>query len=203
MRELLEGLRHIVRRKTLRTLVLAETSYVFFFDLTLVTSMIYYARVLDLSGGSIGLIFSAGGVGGLLGGLLSGRILRRTSVGTSLIAGSVARAFGLVIIPVSIFLGPAALPLLIGARFVNACGWTLWEVQFQTQIQLGTPSRLLGRVNGSNLFVGGAAQTLGSLAAAVLLSLWSPIPVLIVGGIGAALSCLLLLGARGVAWRTE
>ncbi|WP_157181161.1 MFS transporter [Actinopolymorpha alba] len=132
--------------------------------------MVFFTRDLNLSPAMIGVIFTVGSVGGLLGGMAARTAGVRFTTGRTILTGSLLRAAGIALVPLAALAGPAALPLLVVSRLVNAFGWTLWEVHQETMQQLLTPARLRGRVNGSVQFVVQGVDALGAFVGAGLVA---------------------------------
>ncbi len=178
------GIAFTWRHRIIRSLTLCEASYLLFFDMLGAIIIVFYSRNLGLSPSIIGAIYTAGSVGGIFGGLLARRIGLRFRAGRALLVGALLRGIGLAIIPVAIFLGPYAVPLLIACRAVNAFGWTVWEVHQTTTLQLSTPDRLRGRVTASSLFLARAAGSAGGFAGAGLAVMLGVTGTVWVGAIG-------------------
>lgn len=198
------GAGFLAGRAVLRTVIVSEAGYLFCYGIAYSVLIVFLARELELDPVQIGIMFTAGSVGGIVGGLLARRagvVLGRTG---ALWLGGGLRAVGLAAVPAVVLVPPeAVLPALVVARFVNACGWTVWDVHRQTVQQLATPSAMLGRVNGSALFLARGGQALGGYAGAAIAVLLGATGTLTVGGAGAVAAVGLLLGAvsRSRDWR--
>src|SRR5918994_5461657 len=75
--ELWEGLQYVVRHPLLRPQAICTGTSNFFSNVMFSIFLVYAVRTLDLSAEEVGLIFTLGGLGGLLGALLSDRITSR------------------------------------------------------------------------------------------------------------------------------
>src|SRR5215207_3595515 len=189
-REIREGLRFVLGHRLLRAIT-ATTGTSNLFSSILNTAFIIVLAdqaQLDLSAGTIGLVFTIGSIGGLLG-----------AVG----AERVARALGQ---------GPTIwLTILAGAPFVLVTplvqrDWTLWAVAAcwgvnsflvvvynitQVSFRQGRcPERLLGRMNATIRFLVWGTMPLGGLIGGVLGSTIGVRPTMWVGAIGMALGFL-------------
>ncbi|MEQ7123711.1 MFS transporter [Actinopolymorpha sp. B11F2] len=182
---LVAGLRFAWRQPLVRAFTLSDATFVFSFAIVYAVQMVFFARDLNLSPAMIGVIFTVGSLGGLLGGLAARAVGVRLTTGRTIFTGSLLRAAGIALVPLAALVGPAALPLLVLSRLVNAFGWTLWEVHQETTQQLLTPSTLRGRVNGSVLFIVQGVDALGGFVGAGLAPLLGVLPTLAVGAIGA------------------
>jgi MFS family permease len=184
---LIAGLRFAWRQPLVRTFTLSDATFVFSFNIVYAVQMVFFARELHLSPAMIGVIFTVGSLGGLLGGMVARAVGVRLTTGRTIVTGSLLRAAGIALVPVAIFVGPAALPLLVFSRLVNAFGWTLWEVHQETTQQLLTPASLRGRVNGSVQFIVQGTDALGGFVGAGLAALLGVVPTLAIGAVGALL----------------
>ena len=189
-REIREGLRFVLGHRLLRAIT-ATTGTSNLFSSILNTAFIIVLAdqaQLDLSAGTIGLVFTIGSIGGLLG-----------AVG----AARVARALGQ---------GPTIwLSILAGAPFVLVTplvqrDWTLWAVAAcwavngflvvvynitQVSFRQGLcPERLLGRMNATIRFLVWGTMPLGGFIGGVLGSTIGVRPTMWVGAIGMALAFL-------------
>lgn len=166
--EALEGLALLRRSRLLLALSVIDAQYVLGYEILYTVQLIYLTRSLHLSAGTIGVIYTVGSIGGIVGAIAArplGRLLRPRG---ALLAGATCRGLGLAVIPLASVAGPAVLALLIGSRVVNALGWTTWDVYQQTVLQARTPDRLRGRVTACTLFLfNGAAAVGGFLGAAI------------------------------------
>jgi predicted MFS family arabinose efflux permease len=187
------GLAFTWRQPLIRALSLSEATFLFGFAVTYAVQLVFFTRHLHLSPATIGVIFTIGSVGGLLGGLAAQHAGQRYGTGPTIIGGSVLRAAGIAAVPLAAIAGPLTLPLLIGSRLINAFGWTLWEVHQETTQQLATPPQLRGRVNAAVLYAVQGADALGGLAGASLAALLGVTPTLAIGATGALLGTTWLL----------
>lgn len=191
-----DGLLFGWRQSVVRALTLSEASYLFSFSVLYAVQIVFLSRQLGLAPALIGLIFTAGSVGGIVAAVVARRIGQRLRAGRVIVLGSLLRGAGLALVPFAALVGPFALPLLIGSRLVNAFGWTLWEVHQETTQQLLVPNRLRGRVNGSTLFVTNGADSLGAFTGAGLAAVVGVFPTLAIGAVGAVLATGWLLTSR-------
>lgn len=193
---LVVGLRFVWSQPLVRAFTLSDATFLFSFAVVYAVQMVFFTRSLHLSPAMIGVIFTVGSLGGVLGGVTARAVGVRLTTGRAIVTGSFLRAAGIALVPFAALVGPAALPLLVLSRLVNAFGWTLWEVHQETTQQLLTPNRLRGRVNGSVLFVVQGADALGGFVGAGLAALLGVLPTLAVGATGALLGTAWLATSR-------
>lgn len=166
-----DGLLYTWRQHVVRSLAISDGLYMFFWAATQSVTLVFLTRDLGLSAGLIGAVYSTGTVGGLLAAVLARRIGLRIGAGRSIVSGSFLRSAGIAILPAAIIAGPLAIPIVILSRFVNAFGWTLWDVHQETTKQRLLADAFRGRANGSIQFLTGSALALGSTAGAGLVEL--------------------------------
>lgn len=194
---LLAGWAFLWRQRAVRAFTASEVGFVYAFAVMFSVQLVFFTRDLHLSPAVIGLIFTVGSVGGLLGGLVARPIGVRLTAGRSIIAGALLRAAGVALFPLAAVAGPLALALLIGARLVNAFGWTLWEVHQEATQQRLTPAGIRGRANASAIFAVQVADALGMATGAALASVIGVLPTLVVGAVVVVLS-VAFLGSSAV-----
>lgn len=171
LRSFRDGLRYTWRQRVVRALAISEGLYTFFWAAAQSVTLVFLTRGLHLSAGLIGLVYSVGTVGGLLGAVTARRIGVRIGAGRSMVSGSLLRSTGMAMLAAAIVAGPLAVPVVIASRLVNAFGWTLWDVHEETTKQRLLHDAYRGRANASTLFVSGSALALGFAAGAGLVAL--------------------------------
>lgn len=190
-----EGLRFAWSERVIRAFALAEAIFQFFFAAMQAVLLVFFVRQLHLSAGMIGLIFTAGSIGGLVGALVAPHVEQRLPLGPTLLLGSILRFLGLLAIPLAIFLGPYAAVCLIGARGVSSLGWTIWQIYQETTQQLILPNHLRGRVTGSTLVLARGGGAVGGFIGAGLAASAGVVPTVVISAIGATLGTLWLLAS--------
>lgn len=198
-----DGLYFVWRQTVVRAFTLSEGTYMFCFALMQAVLLVFFVRTLGLTPGLIGVVFSAGSMGGVVGAMVASRLGERYVLGSTIISGSAMRAIGLAMIPLATITGPFAVPMLIASRFINAFGWTIWQVHQETTQQLVTPDDLRGRVTGSSLFMVRSLEAGGSFAAAILAARMGIVPILTIGAVGALVSIVWLIVPAIVRLRTQ
>lgn len=166
-----DGLSYTWRQRIVRSLAISDGLYIFFWAATRSVTLVFLTRHLNLSAGGIGLIFSVGAIGGMLAAFVARRIGLRIGTGRSIVSGSALRSAGIAMLPVAILAGHLAIPIVIASTFINAFGWTLWDVHQETTKQQLLSDAFRGRANGSIQFVSGTALALGSATGAALVAL--------------------------------
>jgi MFS family permease len=192
-----DGLTYSWRQHTVRALAVSDGLYMFFWAATQSVILVFLTRELGLSAGVIGAVYSVGTIGGILAAFLARRVGLRVGTGRSIVSGSLLRSAGTALLPIAIIAGPLAIPVVIVTRFINAFGWTLWDVHQETTTQRLLCDTFRGRANGSVQFVSGGAFALGSGTGAGLVALTNVDLTLIVCAI-ATLAATCWLVATGI-----
>ena len=193
IRDLKKGFVYTFSQPSVRILVLADSGYLFFYDLSYAAVLVFYSRQLHLDPATIGLVFAVGSVGGILAGLAARPLLQRLSTRSGLAGSAALRAIGLALIPVAALVPALAVPVLCVARFANASGWTLWEVRRWTTQQQTVPLTMAGRAAATSLFTAHGAEVLGSLTGAAVAATLGLAATLTIGGAGALLAVAVLI----------
>jgi MFS family permease len=153
--------------------------------------LVYAVRELELSAGTIGLVFGLGNIGFLAGAVLAPRISARLGIGPTLIGSAALGGFTLFLVPLAPQSNPV--PLLLAQGIVLGFLVVLYNVAGISFFQAITPDRMLGRMNASRRFVVWGVIPLGSLAGGVLASTIGLRETLFVAAAGASVAFLPLL----------
>jgi MFS family permease len=189
--EIATGLRYTWRHPLLRPLIL-QIGMGNFFNASISSILLVFAvRDLHLTATTIGIAFSVGNAGLLLGATIARRLAAALGIGPTLICGAVATGVAWLLLAVA----PrhAAIPLLALAQFVWSLGAVLYFVNGISLIQTITPDRLLGRVNASRRFAVWGVIPFGSLLGGALGTALGLRTAIWIGATGAALSSIPLL----------
>jgi MFS family permease len=128
--------------------------------------ILFVERELGLSSAELGLVFTLGSLGAIIGALLSNRIARRLGLGCTIV-GSVFVA-GLSSIAVYFANSSFGVPLLILAAFLGSIGSVIYNVNQVSFRQAIVPLELQGRLNATMRFLVWGTIPLGALAGGVL-----------------------------------
>jgi MFS family permease len=157
-----EGLAFVVRHPILKKVVGCTGTYNFFSSMMFAVEAVFLVRTLHASPGVIGLVFSAGSVGGLIGGVVAGRLARRIGSARIIwVSVVVAAPFGLLIPLAGRGWGVA---LVGGGMFAGSMSSVVYNVAQVSYRQAICPPRLLGRMNASVRFIVWGTMPLGGLA---------------------------------------
>lgn len=185
--EIAEGLSFVVRHPLRRIVACTGTSNLFS-AITTALLVLFALRTLGLSQSTLGLVLSAGAVGGLVGAVSGAPFARRVGEGRA-IPLSV-----LVILPFSALTPLAVLgaPGVLLALSTFGFGWgsvayNITQVSFRQRL---CPPALLGRMNASVRFLVFGTMPLGGLLGGLLGSWLGVLPALWVGVAGQVLAAL-------------
>ena len=165
--EVMEGLRWLWRERIVRQMALL-TGSMNFVESAIPLLLIVMAQQIGASAAQIGLIFSAAGVGGVLGAVVGGRIQRYFSFGQVIVSTTVLMAllFPLYGLASSMSAGLLWLGLVHG--LMSFAGPVYNVVQFSHRIAL-IPPGLEGRVNAGYRFLAHLPSPLGAALCGVLI----------------------------------
>jgi len=186
--EIGEGIRFVLRHPLLRPIIVAGALTNLFLTFAIVTVPLVLVRDLDLGGGAVGVFFTFGGLGVLLGVSTAERVCRRLGAGQSLwILGTIGIPFG--------FLVP-----LIGVgpwQWVASAAWAVIVfrvghnnvvlVSFRQRV---TPDHLLSRMNATVRFVMNGMEAVAAALAGLLATVLGVRPVLWIAALGLAVAWL-------------
>ncbi len=167
---LVAGLRYVFGSPTMRS-ALGATATINFFNFVFFALFVLYAtRYLDVKPGLLGVVLGAGAVGGLIGAVLTGRIVRRIGVGPAFLVGCVVFPAPLLLVPLAGG-GHArwvVLACLFLAEFGSGFGVMMLDISFGAISAALVPDRLRARVSGSYNVVNYGVRPVGAFLGGVL-----------------------------------
>jgi MFS family permease len=164
--QIAEGLRFVVRHPLLRPITACTGTANFFSGVTVAVEVIFMVRLLGLPAAAIGLLFTAGGIGGVLGAVTTSWWTRRVGQARTI------WLVGVLTFPAALLV-PLAEPgwrvslIFISGLFVGY-GVVVYNVAQVSFRQAITPDRLLGRMNASVRFLVWGTLPLGGFVGGVL-----------------------------------
>ncbi|WAZ26139.1 MFS transporter [Streptomyces cinnabarinus] len=147
-KELSEGVAWVYRHRTLAPIALTSHAMLLFNTMVSTVFVVFALRELRIGDFGLGVTYACAGVGAVLGGALSGRVLARFDVGVTLIAFRVLAAVGWLPIVLA-GRGSWALPSVALAFFLVSLAIGVEspvEVSYRQQV---TPDALRGRMNAT------------------------------------------------------
>jgi MFS family permease len=187
-REIREGVRFVLGNRLLRSIAMCTGTFNLFSAISGAMALVLLARVLHLSAGTIGLYFSLGSIGGLLGAFTATAIAKRVGQGQTIwISVAVTAPFGFVLPFVqrgwSLWAAAVAMAVVIFGSVV----YNVAQVSFRQGL---TPEHLLGRMNATMRFLVWGTMPLGGVIGGVLGQTIGIRPTLLVAAIGGVLAPL-------------
>ncbi len=186
-----EGLRFVLGNPYLRAQAGCTATSNFFFYVAFSIILVYYVRVLDLSPGAIGIVFSIGSIGSLVAALTTGRLTGRFGVGPMTLAAAFLQGPALLLIALAPVATPIPVLVLSGllAGFVIVI-YNINQVSFRQAI---CPERLQGRMNSVIRFIVWGTIPLGNLAGGALATWIGLRETIVIGAVGAGSAFLWIL----------
>jgi len=165
-REILDGLRYLLTDGRWR----AMATYIAVFNLgTGITGpliLVFAVRRLGLSAGQLGLVFSLGNVGWLVGALVANRVALALRLGPTLFAAGLLGGVPFLAIP---FATPhVAIPVLVAVQAVAALAIVVFNINGISLYQTHVPPRMLGRMNASRRWIVWGIIPLGNVLGGAL-----------------------------------
>ncbi len=178
-KELFAGLRFVMTHKVLRKIAACTGTANLFGSMAGALEIIFLIRVVQIRPAEVGVLFSIGSLGGILGGILSSRLSKW--IGTARIIWFSILVFGAVPIVMPLTAAGWRLALYPVAGFGLSFTAVVYNIAQLSYRQLITPPELLGRMN-----------------AAIRWIVWGTLPL---GGlIGGVLGSAAVLGVRPTLW---
>jgi MFS family permease len=187
--ELWEGLRYVLGHRYLRPQAISTGSSNFFTSIAFAILIVYAHRRLGLSSFAIGLAFSIGAFGWMLGASQAARMRRVFGVGGATMIGSAISGPSLLLVPYAPR-GDVAVVFIAAAVVVLGFGAVVYNIQQVSLRQTITPARIQGRMNATMRFLVWGTMPLGSLTGGALAASFGLRTALFVGAIGASLAVL-------------
>jgi predicted MFS family arabinose efflux permease len=187
-----EGLRVVLQEPRLRYIA-ACTGWSNFFSSVVFSALLilYLKDALGFTPLSLGLMFTIGSFGGILGAVTAGRVAKRIGVGGAIILGAVL--FGPAMLPLPFVSGPFAFPAIAGMFFVTLVGNLYYNINQVSFRQAIVPVRLQGRLNATMRTIVWGTLPLGAIAGGVLGGAIGVRPAILVGLVGGAFSFIWVL----------
>ncbi len=155
--------------------------------MTLTVLILFSQEILGLGAAGYGILLTAEAAGGVLGGLLAPRIIRRLGANAS-----VKIALGIFPLQYLVIYLTSNAYVVAAALFVGMLAALLWNVVTVSLRQRSIPDELLGRVNSIYRFFGWGTMPVGAMIGGVLVAMFEPEL-----GRAAALRLPFLVGAIG------
>ncbi|HEX5166225.1 MAG TPA: MFS transporter [Thermomicrobiales bacterium] len=188
LREIREGLGVVFRNPLLRAIAASGATVSLFGFMFLAVYVLFMTEELGFSATSVGLVFSLGGLGAVIGSMLAEPLKRRIGIGPAIIFGRIGFGLGGLLVPLAVLAPSFMVPLVLGAEFLQ---WLMYLIATINEVSLRqsiTPHRLLGRVNATMRFLNSGMIPIGALAGGALGGLIGLRETLFVGVFGMLLT---------------
>jgi MFS family permease len=189
--EIAQGLRYVLGHPYMRPALIFVAISNFFTNGLFAILIVYAVRKLGMSPAEIGLSFSLGNAGWLVGALAASRVSSRFGIGPTLVGAAALGGWGALLIP----LAPASMPIpfISVALFVFGICAVVSNIVGISLSQAVTPDRLLGRMTASRRFAVFGVIPLGALTAGALAASLGLHTAIWITAIGASLAFLPML----------
>ena len=188
--EIGDGVRLVFADARIRALMAEAATFNMFNELFLTAFLLYTARVLGWSAFTIGLLFSAGAVGALVGGLSANRAARRLGLGPALVTSmAIGNSASLVLFLIA-GSGRGAQAGFVAVFAVVGSGTAMANVHTVTIRQTVVPGHLLGRMHAAYRLLSWGSIPIGASLGGMLSAAWDPRTAMLVGAAGIPLATL-------------
>ena len=162
------GLRTVLGQPALRALAMIEVLLALGGSLAATSYMIFVARDIGFSTGSLGMIVASGGLGAVAGAALAPWLGRQIGPGRAITLGLTLAALGAACIPLVASSGLLGGALLVAHQIIGDAGRTLHDVVDRTLRQTAAPAALLARTDAGLRTAGQLATLVGAVAGGAL-----------------------------------
>jgi MFS family permease len=188
-----EGFRFIWTAPSVRFLLLGLATVNLFNYMFVAQLVLYVTRALHVDAGMLGLIFSVGAAGTVLGALTSGGLSRRLGAGKALALGTALFTVPLMLVPLASGPHPLVLAILMVAEVVSGLGVMMLDINFGSLSLALVPDDVRARAAGAFSLVNYGIRPLGALLGGWLPTALGLRGTLWVATVGASLGVLWLL----------
>jgi MFS family permease len=194
-REMAEGLRYVLGHAYLKNIAACTATSNLFSTAAGAVLLVFVVRELGMTAQSIGLAFSIGATGALLGALVANRVSARLGVGWTIIA--FAAIAGPALLPLG--LAPVGTPtavlvaLVAFSGFVGGLSMVIYNVAQVSLRQAVTPTRMQGRMNATMRWFVWGTIPIGALLGGVLGSVLGVREAVLIGALGEIVAVLPVL----------
>ncbi len=164
--EIAEGWRYVWRHALLRPIAFCTATANLFGQMIFALFVLFAVRSLHLKAGQIGLLFSLGSVGALIGAMVVRRSAERLGVGPAIIGSIFVSSLAALLIPATP--RSLALPMLLTAQFFFGFGAVIYNSNQVGLRQAITPARMQGRMNATMRFMVWGTIPIGSFVGGIL-----------------------------------
>ena len=164
--EITEGLRYVGRHPLLRSIAATTGLSNFFNNMLYSILILYLVRELAVTPEQLGLAFSLGAVGFLVGALLASRVATRFGIGPVIVWA--AMTAGPAELLIQIAPPNLAVPFLAASGLLSGLGIAIYNINQVSLRQAITPERMQGRMNATMRFIVWGTIPIGSILGGAL-----------------------------------
>lgn len=191
-RDISEGMQMAIGESRLRALIGSRALLNFFNAMLETVFILYIIRELNIGVAMLGIIFSIGSIGFLVGALLPDRMARRLGVGPTMVVGIAVVAVSDLIVPFAGGTSVVVIVLLMIAQFFFGLGLTVFNVHQASLRQALVPLEYLGRVGATIRVLADGLTPLGALLGGVMGAAFGLRETLILAALGELLAAVWL-----------
>jgi MFS family permease len=180
--EITEGLRYVSGHRLLRSIAATTGLSNFFNNILYAILILYLVRELSVTPQLLGLAFSLGAVGFLVGALIANRVATRFGVGPAIVGAVMIAGPAELLIPIAS--ADLAVPLVAASVFLGGIGNVVYNINQVSLRQAITPERMQGRMNATMRFIVWGTIPIGSIMGGTLGGLIGLHETIWIGAIG-------------------
>ena len=150
--------------------------------------LVFAYRELQLSAGTVGLIFAAGSVGGLIGAFLAAWVARKLGIGPTLALSIVLGSLALLATPVALIGAPVLVLSSLG--LIGGLTGPIYNISQVSLRQAITPDRVQGRMNATMRTIVWGTIPIGAFVGGILGTAIGLVQTIVVGGVVSLLAAL-------------
>ena len=189
--QITDGLRYVLGNHYLRYIAAATATSNLFSNVGGAILVLYLVRELAFTPELLGLAFSVGSIGALLGAVTANRFGRWLGVGPTIVISTMI--FGPSFILVAIAPANLALPFVVASVFLGSFASLVYNINQVSLRQAITPERMQGRMNATMRFIVWGTIPVGTIAGGFLGGIIGLHETIWIGAIGGIFSFLPVL----------
>lgn len=193
--EVSAGGRFLAQHPLLRALGGRAATHYFFGGFVASLYSLYAIRELRMSPAVLGLAIAVGGVGNLIGALISERVALRFGLGPTFVVTAIVIGFAFLLIPLAGVLPRFSVALMMTSQLVGDMAWSIYNIHDLSLRQSVTPDHVLGRVNAAIQLLTRGVFPAGAILGGVLGGAIGLRGTLAVAGLGILLSSIWLIAS--------
>ena len=184
--EMAEGLRYVLGHAYLKNIAACTATANLFGNVATAVLLVFAVRELGLTAAAIGIAFSIGATGALLGALVSNRVSTRLGVGRTIIV--FAGISGPALLPLALAPAGTSTPVLVALIalfvFVGGVSAVVYNVAQVSLRQAITPARMQGRMNATMRWFVWGTIPIGGVLGGVLGTVLGVREAILIGAVG-------------------